>query len=257
MFCFFGYGNRSKVFARVQLIAIAALAFVGMGGRHSEAATINLQFGDTASSRFESQVGPGVVGAAGDYWNPSAFAVSGLSLRDSRNNPTGVTFSNSGSGGEFTAFGTWGFQNTVYANLMKGYLFSADSSESSPNTFTFDGLDSSKKYSLYIYSQGDSATGGRQLGVRVDGTTLVASPSDDTASTFIANQNYLLFSNISPVAGQIQGDWWRVTSEANINGMQLLETNGEVPEPTSAAIALLFLGGGALRRLRRKSQARA
>jgi len=238
--------------------AIAALAFLTVGGDRSDAAAINLQFGNQSSTDWQAYSGAGVVGAAGDYWNPSGFSASGLSLKDSNNSLTGVTFSNSGSGGQFTTFSTWGFQGTSYAALMKGYLFSNRGS-SNPNTFTFAGLDNSKTYSLYIYSQGDSATSGRRLGVSVGGTTSTTTSSVDTANTFILNQNYLLFSNLTPTAGQIQGTWWMVAGQANINGMQLLENGGggggAVPEPASAAIALMFLGGGALRKWRKMRRA--
>jgi hypothetical protein len=98
------------------------------------------------------------------------------------------------------------------------------------------------------------------LGVSVGGTTVTTTSGDKTANTFILNQNYLLFSNLTPTAGQIQGTWWRDNGEANINGMQLLETTGgggggAVPEPASAAIALMFLGGGALRKWRKMRRA--
>lgn len=242
----------------VRGVAIAALAFLTVGGDRSDAAAINLQFGDQSSFNWQAYTGAGVVGAAGDYWNPSGFSASGLSLKDSSNTLTSVTFSNSGSGGQFTTFSTWGFQGTSYAALMKGYLFSNVDS-SSPNTFTFAGLDNSKTYSLYIYSQGDSGANGRRLGVNVGGTTSTTTSSVATANTFILNQNYLLFSNLTPTAGQIQGTWWKVAGEAVINGMQLLENGGggggEVPEPASAAIALMFLGGGALRKWRKMRRA--
>jgi hypothetical protein len=244
----------------VRGVAIAALAFLTVGGDRSHAAAINLQFGNQSSSDWQAYTGAGVVGAAGDYWNPSGFSASGLSLKDSNNSLTNVTFSNSGSGGQLVTPYTWGFQGTPYAALMKGYLFSNVNS-SSPNTFTFAGLDNSKTYSLYIYSQGDSGSNGRRLGVSVGGTTGTTTSSVDTANTFILNQNYLLFSNLTPTAGQIQGTWWRDNGEANINGMQLLETTGggggggEVPEPASAAIALMFLGGGALRKWRKMHRA--
>jgi hypothetical protein len=243
----------------VRGVAIAALAFLMVGGDRSDAAAINLQFGNQSSSDWRAYTGAGVVGAAGDYWNPSGFSASGLSLKDSNNSLTGVTFSNSGSGGQFTTFSTWGFQDTPYAALMKGYLASNRIS-SNPNTFTFAGLDNSKTYSLYLYSQGDRATNGRRLGVSVGGTTVTTTSGDKTANTFILNQNYLLFSNLTPTAGQIQGTWWRDNGEANINGMQLLETTGgggggAVPEPASAAIALMFLGGGALRKWRKMRRA--
>ncbi|MFN5273934.1 MAG: hypothetical protein ACK5E3_12040 [Planctomycetota bacterium] len=242
----------------VRGVAIAALAFLTVGVDRSDAGMINLQFGNQSSGGWQAYTGAGVVGAAGDYWNPSGFSASGLSLKDSNNSLTGVTFSNSGSGAQFTTGFTYGFQSTPYAALMKGYLTSSVNS-SSPNTFTFAGLDNSKTYSLYIYSQGDSGANGRRLGVSIGGTTSTTTSSVATANTFILNQNYLLFSNLTPTAGQIQGTWWRVNGEANINGMQLLENGGggggAVPEPASAAIALIFLGGGALRKWRKMRRA--
>lgn len=242
----------------VRGIAIAALAFLTVGSDRSDAAAINLQFGNETSQFWQAYTGAGVVGAAGDYWNPSGFSASGLSLKDSNNVLTGVTFSNSGSGGKISTFSTWGFQGTPYAALMKGFLYSTTAS-SNPNTFSFAGLDDSKTYSLYIYSQGDSAANGRRLGVSIGGTTSTTTSSVATANTFILNQNYLLFSNLTPTDGQIQGTWWNVAGEANINGMQLLENGGggggAVPEPASAAIALMFLGGGALRKWRKMRRA--
>lgn len=138
-----------------------------------------------------------------------------------------------------------GFDSTAYRNLMKTYLYAT--SPTNDYTIAFSGLNALSQYGLYIYSQGDSASDNRRLGVTVNGVTYTTTAAVATASTFIENQNYLHVTGTADASGNLMITYRRVAGEANINGMQIETMN--VPEP--ASILLLGIGGmvyGALRR---------
>lgn len=232
---------------------------LGLASAANAGLQINGQFYNAADSSYDSsyaqvQTGGGVVSTGGGYWNGLSINSSSgpSSLRNAANQVTGVTFSQSGA---FNTFSSWraafnGFAGTANENLMNTYAFSWNSSVSSPVTFSLSGLTAGTVFDFYVYTQGDIAGNGRQLGMTVQGSTQVASAGSGSSGTFILGQNYLKFSNVVvDSAGKINGSWWKAGgNEANWNGFQLVQT-GAVPAPGAAAlVGLAGLVGGRRRK---------
>jgi autotransporter-associated beta strand protein len=105
------------------------------------------------------------------------------------------------------------------ANLMGGYLYTTTSSA---QTVSFSGLPANQPCALYIYTQGDSAGGGRQLQVTVNGKTCTATSGVASAAAFVAGQNYLSITNVTDGSGNLSFTYTYATeNEADINGIQL------------------------------------
>ena len=88
---------------------------------------------------------------------------------------------------------------------------------------SFSGLPANQSCALYIYTQGDSAGGGRQLQVTGNGNTYIATPGDAGATMFVAGQNYLCITNVTDGSGNLSFTYnhYGSQSEADINGIQL------------------------------------
>ena len=78
------------------------------------------------------------------------------------------------------------FAGTVYQPLMESGLVG-------PGSFTFNGLNASASYNLYLYSGGDSA-GSTQFSVNGSSKTVNFSTAD---STFASNVNYVEFPGVA------------------------------------------------------------
>ena len=235
-----GKGERAKRFSRRTYVLAAwlGLMFIGtnvalLGVQSARASTTlyDIQFSLLGSGI--QQTGAAVIGQAGDYWNFITTASGTASLLDSGNNSSSVSFSWAGSG-------TYSFSSSFGggdANLMGGYIFA-----SSSQGMSFSGLPANRQYALYIYTQGDSASGGRELQVTVNGTTYTAAPADASATTFIAGQNYLSITGVTDGSGNLQFTNNYAVGEADINGIQLsvasvIATPSITAQPTNQTVA--------------------
>ncbi|WP_156679990.1 PEPxxWA-CTERM sorting domain-containing protein [Sphingomonas profundi] len=229
-------------------MAIAgAVALLSAAQPSLAASIVNVHF--TGPQRTVSeQVGPGVVGSAGDKWNQLFDNQGTASLVDSNNAATGYSITYSAQGTYASDPSYTQFTGTPFANLMQGYLYSS----SGPITATISGLNANQSYSLYAITQGDNNTRGRRNDLTVNGQS--ASNLNTNASSFIAGDNYALFTGRANALGQIVLSDTPGVGEANLNGFQLTSA---VPEPTTWAMMIGGFGfvGGAMRR--RRSQGHA
>ncbi len=220
---------------KIMLLAFVSSLVVSLFGSQAMAdIVVNVHFSNQAT-----YTGAAVVGNAGDVWN-----------RMGNSGGTGVALV-SPTGASTSVKITWmsqiwdgsgsGFLGGPYANLMRSYLATYSS-----GSLALSGLAPDTDYALYLYSQGDFAATGRKTGFTVNGLSDVTTAAQANASTFINDQNYLVMNVVSDSFGVLNIAYNTVTSEADLNGLQLVS----VPEP--ATMSLLALGGIALIRRRSK-----
>jgi len=117
---------------------------------------------------------------------------------------------------------------------MDGMLYSLFS-----HNITLSGLTPNTDLELYLYSQGDSASDGRRLGITANGISAITSPAVSSASTFTLNQNYLKMNVQSDSSGILSINYSASHDEANVNGFQL----AAVPEPKEMSMAVAMALG--------------
>lgn len=240
----------------------AALGAALIGGA-ANATIIDVQFGGIGA-----QTGAAVVGSAGDYWNQYSATsvvggaylnqnpnVTGAALMSSANSATGLSLSYSALGSYTSSTGNnTAFANTSNYNLMRGYLYA---NKNGVISATISGLTAGQSFTLYLYSQKDSAyTGGRKETFTVNG--FASSITNSNASTFIQNDNYSMFTGTANANGQIVIAATSTSSEIDLNGLQLITATNPgnvttgVPETATWAMMAIGFGamGGAMRRRR-------
>ena len=190
------------------------LALLGAVAPASAQSLIDIQF----NSPGYQQTGAAVIGQSGDYWNLLTAYSGTSSLMDSQDASSGISFTWAAHGLQGGSSSD-GFSGGSYANLMGGYIYNLISNGS--QTMSFANLSADASYTLYIYTQGDSVSGGRETSVTDSGTTYTTTPTDATASTFIAGQNYLEITGTTDGSGNLQFTYQAAVNEADINGIQL------------------------------------
>lgn len=188
--------------------------------------------------------GSAVLGSVGDVWNgignQPGFDATGLSLVDTAGAASGVTLS-------FTAEGGWNEDPKPFASdLLRDYISDYEADTAATSGFSFAGLTPNSPFNLVVYVNAHNA-GSRRISITVDGNTQLSNVNT-TPSSFVLNDNYMLFSNVmSNGSGVLSGTFTGIGGEGSIHGMQLA-----IPEPsTYAAIAgALALGLVAWRRRR-------
>jgi hypothetical protein len=203
---------------------------------------VNVQFGKSGTGNTLEQTGAAMVGSAGDKWNLiTSFPGSGaVSLLNTAGAASGIGLTSSGFAGTFyyaSANYTTYWNTSPVRNLMSSYY--NNNSASSVTTFSFSGLDASKVYDIYVYTQPVLAN--LKLSVSLNGGTAVTSANSvlDTNEQFVLNQNYLLLSNKSTTAGGVFNLGFSNGGGTGgnfgcVNGIQIVA----VPEPGT-----LLLGG--------------
>lgn len=225
---------------------VGVLAFAST----AKAVSYNIQFARNNNAPIV-QSGAAAYGNAGDTWN-LCYGNSGTSpLVDSTGASSSVSISWMANGARTTVneFGQFGFYGTAYANLMRGYLYSSMSGD---KPLTISGLSASSTYTTYLYTQGNSSCGGRQMSATTDTGTYTTSAAVESASSFVEGQNYLCFTGNTDAAGTLLITYKLVTGEANVNGLQLVYTS-PIPEPTMCG--LLVGAASGLLALRRRNSA--
>jgi hypothetical protein len=231
---------------------LAAALMLGAIGP-AQAGLVNVQFGGDFNSP-QAQVGPAVIGSAGDVWNqmwglPPANTGGGA-LVDSDGNATGLSISFTTQGWLQVPEGltVWG---TDYRNLMRGMIYT---DTATTRNITITGLPANAEHELYVYAQGDSGSNGRQTKLTpAGGTPVITTATVATADTFILDQNYVHLDVMSDASGVLSIDYIGETGEANLNGLQLVV--GQAPEP--ASLGLLATGGVLLAGVRRRRSRQA
>ena len=218
--------------SRALVLALLALTMAFMSPRLlGQTPTIDVQF-----ATGTTYTGAAVIGSGGDVWNKLSAANGG---------PTAL---NNVGGASSGASITWSssrlfFGATSYANLMRCYLVALQPSAS--GTITFAGLTPNASYSLYVYTQGDSATAGRRLTVTpAIGSAVTSTAAVAAQSTFVAGQNYLQAAATTDGSGNLAFTYASAASglEANVNAIQL----APLGSPPPAAVPTLTTFGGIL-----------
>ena len=176
---------------------IAASASSGLPVSFSTSSLIDVQFGCTAGSSCFSfntsasslpQVGPAVIGNAGDTWN-LVSGVSGLGttgsnvpLNDSFGNTTPITLTWNSDLLFTVGTNPGAFGGTPYANLFSGYIVNHNST---PENITIAGLAPNAPYSLYMITQGDSGADGRATQFVVNGGAPVVTAAGANIGAFV------------------------------------------------------------------------
>ncbi len=215
----------------------------------------NVQFSnDPAGDPAQQYSGTGVDPSSGSTWNliTSTSTIGGPQVLKNSVGVSGtnqIAFSSDGNYKVGATDNGFAVGSSTYANLFSGYMFTT-----STKSFTFSGLDNSKVYSLYIYTQGEvpKETLSLQQAGGGSGAIISYSPgtstllTDPSASTLQLNQNYLIITNVHPVGTAVTFEYSPGiignSNQGNINGIQL---SSPVPEPSTLVLmgigSLLFL----------------
>ncbi len=245
--------DRGKIAA-----AVIAISMVLLPGpvRAVAAELINIQF-QSSSQGVPAYTGGAVIGGAGDQWNQltSANATIALSNSTGSGSSTGATLSWSGSG-LFAGYNnsyTNSFGGGTYDALMNSYLYLLGGTTEVPQvaqTISFNHLAGNTTYDLYIYTEGAGDAVGRNLSININGNTITTNHASlSNVGTFVQGENYLKVTGTTDSNGYLSltysgvgtGNTGGKPGEADINGIQLMQPSGSVPEPST--VVLLGIGG--------------
>jgi hypothetical protein len=172
----------------------------------------------------------------GTTWS-NYYGGSLTDIPDSNDDPgstVGVSVTSDNSSNNGSSAGTAITQSVLFGN---------------PNdlTLTITGLDDSKTYDIFLVSAYDGGYGGS---FTIGSSAAKVSAGDSALTDFVNTENYVEFTNITPISNQIVvTDTGTTGGYAMLNGFQL----AVAPEPST--YAMLFGGLGMLvmvSRLRRK-----
>jgi hypothetical protein len=118
--------------------------------------------------------------------------------------------------------------------------------------------------SLYLYGANFDNSRGAAFAVTIGGGTAVGgftetlnADNGGPGTSFVLGANYVEFTGVTPVGGTVEFTWSGVSNpnsglsgEGDFNGLQIVNTPGPVPEPTT--LAMLGLGASGLLALRRR-----
>ncbi len=176
--------------------------------------------------------GAGAVGTTGDVWNQ--WSNGTVTLKDSTGTLTVVTATIVTQGISNVTGDTSKFANPAdnteisrLGLLMCDYAYV---SNSGIGHLTLANVPAGQ-YDLYLYGQGDQTDQNTKF--TVGGVDKLTTGGAFLYSTFTEGQQYVVYSNVSPVDGVIVADFQRNSTEFGaLNGFQL----SPVPEPTSLAL---------------------
>jgi hypothetical protein len=216
----------ASISAHAQIINISFASFVN-GGAYAGKGADPLDTGTTWNQ----------------FTNGGSGVISGANLKTSTGGATTDSVSTAADGASTVG-------NTT--DLFNGYLYSVQTSLTSPSTVTINtGLDN-QLFSIYLYDQSGDTTTGRPtafaLATANGGAT--ASTLNTTASTgFVLGQNYVVLTGITSATGAVTVDFASITQtgpgnhvEGDLNGLQLDFTAATIPEPSTYALMFASLG---------------
>ena len=220
---FIGKGERAKSFSRRtcalavwlgQMFIGTNIALVGVQSVQASTTLYDVQFNLYSQNQ---QTGAAIIGQVGDYWNRLAAASGTSALTNTAGDMNGASFTWAGTGLLVSGNANPSFGNGD-SNLMDCYIFY---SSSGSQNMTFSNLTANAPFTLYIYTQGDSATTGRKLSVTFNGSTYTASAAVAGTTSFVSGQNYLTISGTTTATGTLPFSYTYAAGEADFNGIQL------------------------------------
>ena len=223
--------------------------------------TVNLNFGFAGQSPTQEYTGLGVAPDAGGntFWNfVDDSALSGGTLPESNltasdSTSTGIGFSFSG----ITNDAPYNLATTGISLYQLGFRNEIDGPQ---GTLTINGLDDSRTYDFYAYSQINNAAPHvdlRGATFTIGGTTHTASattaPPGGNHSTFEEGVNYVKFSGVAPISSEITVTISNTMPQGGVNGWVVNAFQvQEVPEPSTIALGIAGLLAACIIRVRRR-----
>ena len=195
---------------------------------------------------------PAWIGGGSPSVDPGLFAGTGEGtwnrlFADATTNPTYLaTGTGSTSTVQFTynqnfqgwTWGKNGFTGTGYSGLLDTSVFS---SNNQLTNFAFTGLTPGKTYTMYILSQAIQG-GDDQLAINYGSTHSQLVNYDTNTNLLIQGQNYLEIPVTVDASGDIKFSTIALSSNANLNGIQLVgSSSSSAPEPST--YILMGIGG--------------
>lgn len=225
--------------------SIAAMLFFALcattGSARAEVIDVqfsgNFTIGSRSGPYAPRQTGAALIGAPGDAWNYfTVSSATGQALVDATGAATGasLTFTSNRAYTAQTSYDA--FAGTPTQDLMLGYLVENIS-------MTLSGFSPNEAYRMYVYTQGDDNSAGRLIQLSATGAGTQSS-TQTNASTYILNNNYLLFQGHADALGDIQLTQLGSIGEGDLNGFQLVAPG---PAPGAGLLSLFALGGIAFR----------
>jgi hypothetical protein len=249
------------------LIVFALLVLNGsIQARASELINIQFQSLYYVPTPVPAYTGKGVIGGNNDIWNQlinEHGTKNGLLNASGVITPATITWEGSGL---FAGYNSWdqnGFASGPQNVLMNSYLYSIP--HTGIKSISFGGLTPNTIYDLFLYTEGDLLSNGRNLSISIVGgvSQVTTMGNDHDVSTFIQGQNFLVLPGVTDPSGGLSFTYTGVgenvtgykEGEANINAIQLaLRTppSNPVPEPTSIILFGTGIAGWIGSRLRKK-----
>ena len=241
-------GMKRSIF---KLAAVLAFVSVSMVVARTEAVVLNVDFNvidpDLADAGTYVGLGAAPDAPANTTWNGMAHDGSS----------TSVSAANIlASDGSVTPFDVSLVADNPNLNYYESTTTSANIAPALLNDFLYiNGANNCRltisqlnpgTYDLYVYAQ-NAGHSSQSLTFNVDigGSQTASTVNSGNPASFIQGNNYMLFTNLTPVAGSISGYWPGAGN--GINGFQLVEV--VVPEP---GLAMLLGAGGLLIWARRR-----
>ena len=249
----------------LNLLAFAALvASIGLTGSASAATTINVNFGNDPGDAmngksfiYDSGAGPYQQAPStyvGTTWNDfimpenaAGAAIVGSALTDSIGTTTTVGFTTLSTSGAPAMAGPASWFDHPNVKMLNGgvrRVFNSTSGNTLHNRLSISGLNTCKTYNLFLASsQNPNAKCYWQLGTAAAATGGILGITNTTtirtAQTWVAGDNYVVFSGIAPDANGNIFVWGRglagsdggAFSGITLNGFQIVDASGGVPSP--------------------------
>ena len=186
---------------------------------------VNFQYHTTVNADVGNYAGRGVIGA-GTYWNqmvdfqtgyynPGSYYTTSGALSDDGTTNRGISWT-------IICNNSWGWTSTPTIPLLDS---AADAY--TPGTFQFalpNGL-----YNLVLFSCNGTEAGNGKGGAvfTVNGVSQSTSPTTDTS--FILNNNYVVYTNVVVSGATLAGTWFGPNDYGSLNGAQIQYFGPYVP----------------------------